>query len=338
MNEMSNPAADRLRKLVDSAPKVPAPEPGADHAGEALPPLPLTETEAQIAKKPIAPARFVVDGLLPVGLALCSAPPKIGKTWLNCGLARAVATGDLFAGARKVRKGPVLFLDLEGNDRRSQQRYAAIRTGEASSDLHIAYSWPPMPEGLELLELKIMSLKAALVIVDVWALFRSPRPRNADPYQHDLTSARAVKEVADRTGCAIVLTHHNRKQEAADWASEASGSAGLTGGCDTLLSLSRKRGSADAVMKITGRDVEDQELALAFKDGRWTILGGAVEVLMSQTRQTLHSALAFHGRPMKPAQLAEETGLSRDLVKKTLQRMLRDGTVKADTSGAYTAS
>ena len=37
----------------------------------------------------------------------------------------------------------------------------------------------------------------------------------------------------------------------------------------------RKRGQADAVMKITGRDIDEQELAMSFKGGLWTILGNA---------------------------------------------------------------
>ena len=87
-------------------------------------------------------------------------------------------------------------------------------------------------------------------------------------------------------------------------------------------------------MKATGRDIEEKELALSFKDGVWTILGDAAEVLMSKTRQTIYSALCFAGKPMKPAELAEVVGLKPDLVRQTLVRMLRDGTVKADTTDA----
>ena len=117
----------------------------------------------------------------------------------------------------------------------------------------------------------------------------------------------------------IVLTHHNRKTPDADWVNDATGSSGLAGGVDTLLSIRRGRGSADAVLKVTGRDIIDEvELAMSFKDGVWTILGDALEILMGKTRQTIHSLLCFRKAPMSPKEIAEETELPRETVKKAL--------------------
>ena len=39
---------------------------------------------------------------------------------------------------------------------------------------------------------------------------------------------------------------------------------------------------------------------------------------------------------MKPAEVAQALGLKPENVRQTLIRMLREGTVKADTSGRYT--
>jgi AAA domain len=318
--------------------------PGAKGAGKgekAGTPLimPATYTDSELAGKKLERPEYLVDGLFPVGLTLISAPPKIGKSWLIFALASSVATGALFCGAKPVRQGPWLQLDMEGNERRTQKRMAIVRAGASPSDnLHFAHEWPPMDAGgLDLLEAKIQKEKLVGVGIDIWGMFRPTRPKNADPYQHDHHSARQVAELAHRTKCGIFLIHHNRKAEALDWTAEVLGSNGLSAGCDTIAVLTRKRGEADAVLKITGRDVDEQELALSFKDGRWTILGDALEVLMGKTRQTIHSALCFAGKPMRPAEVAAATELNRSLVKQTLLRMLRDGTVRADAQGYYTA-
>jgi predicted HTH transcriptional regulator len=120
---------------------------------------------------------------------------------------------------------------------------------------------------------------------------------------------------------------------AQDWTSAASGTAGLTGGCDTLISIERRRGTADAVMKVTGRDVDEQELALSFKDGVWTILGEAAEHFASETRKAIHGLLSVRPK-MTPKQVAEELAIKHETAKKTLQRMLRDGVVR-NVGGRY---
>ena len=47
-----------------------------------------------LMNKPLAPIRFVVDGLLSQGLFLLAGAPKSGKSWLALWLAVTVAKGE----------------------------------------------------------------------------------------------------------------------------------------------------------------------------------------------------------------------------------------------------
>ena len=118
------------------------------------------------------------------------------------------------------------------------------------------------------------------------------------PYHHDHQSARQVADLAQRTNCGIFVTNHNRKAEALDWTAEASRHQRPDRrSADTVCTLMRKRGQADAVMKITGRDIDEQELAMSFKGGLWTILGNAA-VNSASKRDPLPKEtklLGFHG-------------------------------------------
>ena len=206
----------------------------------------VIRSDAELASMVIPPARFIVPGLIPIGLMLLSAPPKIGKTWLVLHLGAAVASGGLFCGVRRVNSGPVLMLDLEGSDRRAQERLRIVR-GDAkpSPHLHIANDWPPMQSGgLERLEHAVKERGCTLVTIDVWVLFRSPRPRGADAYQHDYETAKQVHALAHKLGITIILVHHNRKAADPDWMNEVSGSAGIAAACDTIAVLKRDRGKA----------------------------------------------------------------------------------------------
>jgi hypothetical protein len=294
---------------------------------------------AELDALDLPPAEFVVRDILPVGLAVLSAPPKVGKTWFDMSLAEAVAHGDPFAGCKPTDPGDVLLLDLEGNRRRAQSRLRRLRQGgKPPGSLDVANDWPRMDlGGLDMIrEWAGARRRPRLVVIDIWVKFRPPRPKNADSYQHDYDCVKRVQELAHELGVAIVIVHHNRKAADADWLNEISGSQGIAGGADTIVIIRRDRAAADAVLHVSGRDVEEQELALRFdKDTcRWSIIGDAAEHRMSETRRRVFDLLQGQG-PMTPKAVAEELGIKRELAKKTLQRMLKDGALKAVPGGSY---
>jgi hypothetical protein len=242
-----------VEKIMDLAVAWVAKERASKSGPAPLLPMPATYSEVEIAAKELPPREFVVDPLYVVGAHLISASPKIGKSWLIAGAGPAISTGEPFCGKFPTRKGPVLILNLEGNERRVKTRTAIIRCGtKPSADLHFAHDWPPMDSGgLDLREAKILKGKLAAVGIDVWGMFRSARPKNADPYQHDFDSARLISAIAQRTGCAIFVVRHNRKAAADDYTAEVNGTTELTAGFDSITTLTRKRCEADAVLKLT---------------------------------------------------------------------------------------
>jgi hypothetical protein len=283
--------------------------------------------------------KFVAHGILPRGLAVLSAPPKIGKTWLDMGLCFAVAAGLPFAGSIPTDQGDVLLLDLEGNRRRAQKRFRAIRQGEAAPrSLEIANEWPRMDKGgLELIRQWAKSRpRPRLVVVDIWVKFRPARPKNADVYQHDYDTIKVLHDLAHELDLAIVVVHHNRKAADSDWLNEISGSQGIAAAADTIITIGRERGSADAVLKASGRDLEEVELAMNFdvNTGCWSIIGDAAEHRMSEARRKVFDLLDLQG-PMTPRQVAEELGIPRNTAKTTLTRMQKDGSIKGLGGGKY---
>ena len=75
-------------------------------------------------------------------------------------------------------------------------------------------------------------------------------------------------------------------------------------------------------MRVTGRDLDEQELALSFNGGMWTILGDATEFAMNANRRAIYDCLLMSGKPLDSKQVAEETALNRNTVKTILGRML----------------
>ena len=141
--------------------------------------------------------RFAVDGLLPEGLTFMAGAPKLGKSWLCLGLAIAVASGGRALGSIQVERGDVLYLALEDNARRLQDRLRLLLNGEAPPEgLHLELEWPRLDNGgaEKLHEWLDEHANARLVIVDTYARIR-PQSSNRDRYQADYEGAALLQAV-----------------------------------------------------------------------------------------------------------------------------------------------
>jgi hypothetical protein len=285
------------------------------------------------------PPRWAVPGLICEGITLLAGPPKVGKSWLSLGLGVAVASGGLALGAVRVHAGPVLYLALEDTARRLKSRLGKVLgDNPAPSGLTLVTQCPPLTQGGDALISQWLEANpgARLVVVDVFAKLRGTPPPGASAYDADYAAIGRIKRIADHYAVAVVLVHHVRKMASEDFLAEVSGTNGLAGAADAVLVLKRSRGEADAVLHITGRDVDESELAAKFEPetGAWLLLDGpTVNHTVEPTRKALLEYLTDHPGSA-PKQISQGTGLEYELVKKTARRMLEDGQLDA-SNGRY---
>jgi hypothetical protein len=294
----------------------------------------------ELLAQPFPEPRFAVDGLLPEGLAFMAGAPKLGKSWMALGLAIAVASGGRALGSVAVKAGEVLYLALEDSPRRLQSRLRTLLAyDDAPLGLHLETAWPRLDDGGtdRLADWLDEHSDAGLVLIDVWPRIR-PRTRGTDYFAADYDAAAPLQGLATSRGVPIVSLFHTRKAEASDFVETVQGTFGTAAAADTILVVKRSRGQADATLYVTGRDVEEQELALRFapEAGTWALLGDAAEYGLGETRRVLLEAVRTHGS-LSPKQAADVTPVSYELVKKTLQRMVLDGQLKG-SQGHYSLS
>lgn len=284
--------------------------------------------------------RWAVPGVIAEGLNLLAGPPKVGKSWLSLGTAIAVAGGGKALEAIEVERGPVLYLALEDTPRRLQSRMRKILDNKpAPKDLTLATSCPMLPQGGEEAIARWLerNVGARMVVIDVFAKVRGTTPPGLSAYDADYTAMGRAKRLADTFGVAVVLVHHVRKMGSDDFLEQVSGTNGLAGAADATLVLKRARGTADGVLHVTGRDVEEAEYAMAFQPaaGIWHLLDGPPEDHnLSDTR----AAIVRHVRTnpnSTPKAIADATGVAYDNVRKTCPRMVNDGQLCVDAAGRY---
>ena len=291
-------------------------------------------TLASIMRMHLPQPRWVLPGILSEGLSILAGKPKLGKSFLALNLGITIAAGGKALNSIQVEEGDVLYLTLEDRLRRVQSRARKILGGlqeEASERLHICVECPRMGAGgLGVLEKWIESTPTArLIVVDVWAKFRPipGRGNNASAYDLDYEAAAALKSLGDRHGVSVLILHHCKKAAQEDVVDEISGTLGLAGAADGITILTRARNDNEATLFVTGRDVQDQELALVFdpKHCTWTSTGSAEDRTRSKTRQRVVEALRASGGGMFASELAELLELSPGTVKKECWRMHQEG-------------
>ena len=146
-----------------------------------------------------------------------------------------------------------------------------------------------------------------------------------------------IKGLSDKHHVPVLLIHHLRKTGSDDVFDTVSGSLGLTGAADSLLILDRGSGTADASLHITGRDIEEAEIALQLDKGTltWQYMGSADEVRSSTGQQTILDALKASDEAMSPREIADTTGLKYQYVKNVIPNMTTDRVIKKVSYGKY---
>ncbi len=306
---------------------------------------PKGHTAAGLLKLKLPDPKWAVKNTIPVGVSLLVGPPKIGKSWLTYSLSIAVATGGRALGSIEVEQGEALYLALEDNRRRLQSRLQKLLSAEQTppaglENLHLFTEWERINEGgLRRLETWMKEHpNTRLIVIDTLEKMRPRRRSGGNIYADDYAACEELKSFADAYGVAVLIVHHTRKGMGDDAVEAVSGSYGLTGGVDGVITLKRERGRGDASLFITGRDVNEQDLALGWNAELclWSILGDADEYRLSAERAAVVDALRTAKRAMTPKELSDVgVGTSYSSLKKTMWTMAKAGQLNNIEGGKY---
>ena len=205
----------------------------------------------------------IVEGLLSTGAYILAGPPKIGKSFFVAQLAYYVSKGiDLWD--YKVHPGTVLYLALEDDKKRLQDRMSRMFGVEGSNNLHFATDAGQLGKSLEkqLENFMLEHPDTVLMIVDTLQKIREVAG-DSYSYASDYEAIGKLKEFADSHNICIVIVHHTRKQPAGDTFEMISGTTGLLGCADgALLMKKEKRTDSTATLELVSRDHPDQKLYL----------------------------------------------------------------------------
>jgi RecA-family ATPase len=191
---------------------------------------------------------WLIDGLFPAGgLSFIAGRPKLSmKSWLAYASAMAMSSGRAVGPLRPSRKVKVMYLNLEGAERPTAERWPLLSAGSGISleecDMHFMHGHPFMldddKDTVELVKYCV-DLGVKCVFVDTFARSHSGDENSA----RDVGAALRGVDRFLHAGIAVVVIHHVRKQDTKnttllhDPDSDLRGSSALSGAYDSLVAI-----------------------------------------------------------------------------------------------------
>ena len=222
---------------------------------------------------PLDHPRMLIDGILSNGLAILSGDSKIGKSWLVLWLGIKISQGEPVWGL-PTSKTDVIYLALEDTDWRIQQRMQDL-VDNPPNNLHFGFSCGKLGAELEgQIKLALEEQPSTgLLFIDTLQMVRDNVSSRVNAYAQDYKDLSALKKIADDHKMCIFLVHHNRKEhDGSNVFNDMTGSTGIAGVADTCMVLRKEdRFGNDAVLSITGRDIEEKRLKLTMRKNVWEV-------------------------------------------------------------------
>lgn len=276
--------------------------------------------------------KWAIPNLVPEGLTILGGRPKMGKSWWALEASLAVGAGGRFMG-QEVPRGKVIFFALEDSPKRLQRRMRAIGW-PPGVDVTFCHDLTPVGGTLGGLPALIESSKPTLVVIDTLSRAAQGVDQRNVGAVTDYLGPMQVAALA--AGCAALVLDHHRKpkmpgsNDDTDPVDELMESSAKGAVADAVIGLFRKRGERGATLKVVGRDMEDQVLAIEMdrETCSWQLLGNADEVRQGDRARKIIAALKSMGGVGNLKAIAEAAGLRDSHASAVLGDLVQDGTVR----------
>lgn len=280
---------------------------------------------------------FIVPTVIPEGLTLLAAAPKIGKSWFVLQVAAAVSEGStIFGGIELPNPRRVLYMALEDSPRRIQKRLDIMGMNYgANVDFIFDLKEHNAADIIQAWFTKWEAQKP-IVIVDTYG--RTLDGEQDATYSRDYAGMAHYKHIIPN-GCSLLFVHHTKKADEGDFLQALSGTNGLAGAADTIIVLKRDRLSKDATLSITSREMEEAEHHLNFNEKAvWTIGDRPASPQPPQqgtTGSIITQVLMDAPMALTRAEIASKAYVSMDAASGAIRRLKDQGTIIEPIQGRF---
>ena len=271
--------------------------------------------------------QHIVPGILPEGLTVMAARPKVGKSLLLMQIAASVLAGGKCLG-RDVQQGAVLLILLEGGDAELQQRMK-MQDWPAEGPLQLEREWPLYSKGgIDKLRSFLTERDYLLVGIDTFSKLVGAG-LDQDKVGEVTEALSEIYDIGVQTSTTIILIDHFNKMQADDPIDAILGSTAKAAIPDGILGLYRQKGLATDLLRVRGRDIAELDLPVKL-DQRllcWQAQVDEQGVVFDSVASQVLDALELMEGKATASELATATGKDRSYVCRELLNLEGKGLV-----------
>lgn len=177
----------------------------------------ISQTDIEDYHATLETIRWIVHGIIPEGMTIAGGKPKIGKSWLFLQMALNVVGGQQVLGRYSSTKSEVLYLALEDNRARLQDRVRKLCGGTPPPPglrfITATDSFPRLDNGgLDQLRQHVKRHpETRFIVIDTLQKIKPFAKGKGNAYEQDVAACSALHKFALEHRLAIVLVHHLRR-------------------------------------------------------------------------------------------------------------------------------
>ena len=298
--------------------------------------------------------KWLIEGMLPQGLAILGGRPKSGKSLLAMNIALGVVCGGRVLN-RQCAQGDVLYLAYEDAhdlfvDRARQIKQAMQQRGffnaddKGSFDYHVSGEVGKADNGgvNKIHSWLVRHPNAGLVVIDTLGLFKEST--RAGDMEAEYKAINAIQKMAIEHRVCILLVHHTNKQLATTTGEhQLAGTTAVGAAPDTIMVMNKDLGGNFTKLECKGRRTAEEDMAMTLDKETllWRYSGEVEDMKTSDQKKAVLDLLSVYAGEMSPREIFRELGdvySSQAALRKSLSRFLADGVIAKAGWGRYKIS
>ncbi len=303
---------------------------------------------------------------IPMGkITVLDGDPGMGKSLIAAHIAACVSTGRLMPDGTPGKQGGVIFIAPEDSPQDTLKPRLEAAGGDPSQVLLLntvedldpkriqMYDRPfSLAQDLEILEDAIKRMQAVLVIIDpLMAVLGNTIDSSRDQSVREVFTPLA--QLAERTGCAILMIRHLSRGTAGHPLYRGAGSIGIIAAARSGLIVAAdpsdeqrrilaptKHNLSQPASNLTYQVVENAQgvpYIHWLEENHHPVQALLSQPALSYERRAILKALQESSTPLHPGEVANRTGLNHTNLRKMLPRLFHAGEIASPARGLYTA-
>ena len=298
-------------------------------------------------KKNLPDIKWVIEDLIPEGLTILAARPKMGKSFLALYLAACVAKERRVWDKYRTNKSNVLYLAYEDSIQSIKYRQTKmfsslnINSDEYPKNFHICTDYQRLEkEKLDSHFHELSDQGMQFVIIDTMASGVVYNIGGQSMYFKEYELISALKNSSSKSGINVMLIHHTKKGVPTDSIEAVLGTTGITGAVDTIWVMGKE--GTQVYLDTAGKNVSSERLALTFDKKRflWNLVGSVDPVIHRLTieRSEILGILKDNENPMKTGEIAIKVNKSVSATSELLGKLNKETLVEKTGYGYWKAA